>query len=53
VGTESSVDNLNSICRDVSTNFMNKKKTYLKAKLEELETNSNLVTTGVVPHRCH
>jgi hypothetical protein len=53
VGTESSVDNLNNIRRDASTNFRNKKKTYQKAKIEELETNSNVVTTGVVPHRCH
>jgi hypothetical protein len=36
------VDNLNSIRREVSRHFRNKKKEYLKAKIEELETNSTI-----------
>jgi hypothetical protein len=53
VGTGSNVDNLNSVRHDASTNLRNKKKTYLEAKIEELETNRNVVTRGVVAHRCH
>jgi predicted metal-dependent hydrolase len=36
------VDNLNNVRRDASRNFRNKKKAYLKAKIEELETNRAL-----------
>ena len=36
------VDNLNSVRRQVSRHFRNKKKAYLRAKIEELETNSKL-----------
>jgi len=36
------VDNLNNIRRDVSRHFTNKKKEYLKAKIEEPETNSTI-----------
>ena len=36
------VDNLNNIRRNVSTHFTNKKKEYLKAKIEEPETNSTI-----------
>ena len=36
----SKVDNLNSVRREVSRHFRNKKKAYLRAKIEELETNS-------------
>ena len=36
------VDNLNSIRREVSRHFRNKKKEYLKAKIGELETNSTI-----------
>ena len=37
---QNSVDNLNSVGRAASRQFGNKKKEYLKAKIEELETNS-------------
>ena len=36
------VDNLNNVRRDASRLFRNKKKAYLKAKIEELETNSKI-----------
>jgi len=36
------VDNLNNVRRDSSRHFRNKKKAYLKAKIEELETNSKI-----------
>jgi len=39
---QSSVDNLNIIRREASVHFKNKKKEYLKAKIEELETNSKI-----------
>jgi hypothetical protein len=37
---QSSVDNLNNVRREASRYFRNKKKDYLKAKIDELETNS-------------
>jgi len=40
--SESSVDNLNNVRREASRLFRNKKKEYLKAKIEELEINSKL-----------
>jgi hypothetical protein len=36
--SKSSVDNPNNVRHDVSKNFRNKKKAYLQAKIEELET---------------
>ena len=33
------VDNLNSVRRTASSHFRNKEKKYLKAKIDELETN--------------
>ena len=39
---QSNVDNLNNLRRDASRHFRNKKKAYLKAKIEELETNSKI-----------
>jgi len=36
------VDNVNSVRREVSRHFRNKKKAYLRAKIEQLETNSNI-----------
>jgi len=36
------VDNLNNVRREASRHFRNKKKEYLKAKIEELETNSKM-----------
>jgi hypothetical protein len=38
----SKVDNLNSVRREVSRHFRNKKKAYLRAKIEELETNNKI-----------
>jgi hypothetical protein len=38
--SQSNVDNLNNVRHDASRRFRNKKKAYLKAKIEELETNS-------------
>jgi len=40
--SQSNVDNLNNIRRDASRHFRNKKKAYLKVKIEELETNSKI-----------
>jgi len=39
---QSNVDNLNSVRREVSRRFRNKKKEYLRAKIEELEANSKI-----------
>jgi hypothetical protein len=39
---QSSVHNLNNVRREASWHVRNKKKEYLKAKIEELETNSNI-----------
>jgi hypothetical protein len=38
----SEVGNLNCVRRKVSKHFRNKKKAYLRAKIEELETNSKI-----------
>jgi hypothetical protein len=40
--SQSNVDNLNNARHDASKHFRNKKKAYLKAKIEELETNSKM-----------
>ena len=40
--SQSTVDNLNNVRRDASRHFRNTKKAYLKAKIEELETNSKI-----------
>ena len=39
---QSSVDILNNVRREVSRHFRDKKKAYLRAKIEELETNSKI-----------
>ena len=39
---QSNVDNLNNVRRETSRHFKNKKKEYLKAKIEELETNCKI-----------
>jgi hypothetical protein len=39
---QSSVDNLNNVRREATTHFRNNKKEYLKAKIDELETNSKI-----------
>jgi len=38
----STVDNLNNVRRDASRHFRNKKKEYLKAKVDEPETNRKI-----------
>jgi len=40
--SQSNVDILNNVRREVSRHFRNKRKTYLRAKIEELETNSTI-----------
>ena len=40
--SRSNVDILNNVRRNASIHFMNEKKAYLKAKIEELETNSKV-----------
>ena len=40
--SQSNVDNINNIRRKASRHFRNKKKEYLKAKIDELETNSKI-----------
>ena len=40
--SQSNVDNLNQVRRDASRHFRNKKKAYLRVKIEELETNSKI-----------
>jgi len=40
--SQSNVDNLNNVRCNANTYFRNKKKAYLKAKIEELETNSKV-----------
>ena len=40
--SRSNVDNLNNIRRDASRTFRNKKKAYLKIKIEQLETNTKI-----------
>ena len=40
--SQSNVHNLNNVRREASRHFRNKKKAYLKAKIEELETNSKI-----------
>jgi len=40
--SQSNVDILNNVRREVSRHFRNKKKAYLRAKIEELKTNSKI-----------
>jgi predicted metal-dependent hydrolase len=40
--SQSNVGNPNNVRRDASRHFRNKKKAYLRAKIEELETNSKI-----------
>jgi len=44
--SQSNVDNLNNVILEASTHFRNKKKEYLKAKIEELGTNSKTKILG-------
>ena len=38
----SNVDNLNNARREVSRHFRNKNQAYMRAKIQELETNSKI-----------
>jgi hypothetical protein len=40
--SQSNVNILNSVRREISRHFKNKKKAYLRVKIEELETNSKI-----------
>ena len=40
--SQSNVDNLNNVRREANKHFRNKKKEYMKAKIDELETNSKI-----------
>jgi C4-type Zn-finger protein len=40
--SRNNAENLNNVRRDASRHFRNKKRAYLKAKIEELETNSKI-----------
>ena len=41
--SQSNVDNLSNVRHEASRHFRNKKKAYLKAKIEELETNKSKI----------
>jgi len=43
--SQSNVDNLNKVRREVSRHFRNKKKAYLRTKIEEFETNNKVQNT--------
>ena len=45
---QNNVDNLNNVRRYASRHFRNKKKAYLKAKIEKLETNSKIKNIRVL-----
>jgi len=40
--SQSNVDILNNVRSEISRHFRNKKRAYLRAKIEELETNSKI-----------
>jgi len=40
--SQNNVHNLNNVRREVSRHFRNKKKAYLRAKIEKLEINSKI-----------
>ena len=44
--SHNNVDNLNNARREASRHIRNNKKAYLKAKFEELETNSEIKILG-------
>jgi hypothetical protein len=50
--SQSNVDNLNNVKRDASRHFRNKKKKYLKVKIEELETNTKIKRNIRDLYRC-
>jgi len=44
--SQSNVENLNTVRREVSRHFRNKKKEYMKAELEEHENNNKIKILG-------
>ena len=44
--SQSNVDKQNNVRREVSRHFKEKKKAYLRARIEELKTNSKTKTLG-------
>ena len=46
--SQSNVDNLNNVRHEASRHFKNKKKDYVKTKIEELETNSKIKNIRVL-----
>ena len=44
--SKNNVDNLNKVRREVSRHFRNKKKAYMRAKIEDLETDSKIKNIG-------
>jgi len=42
IRAKSNVDNLNNVRREVSRHYSNKKKSYMRTIIEELETNSKI-----------
>ena len=46
--SQSNVDNMNKVMREVSRYFRNKKKAYLRAKIEELKTNNKIQNIRVL-----
>ena len=45
---QSNVDTLNSVRHEANRHFRNKKKEYLKAKIDELETNGKIKKFSMV-----
>ena len=45
---QSNVDNLNNLRREASRHFRNKKKEYLKAKIDEVKTDSKIQNIRLV-----
>jgi len=45
---QNNADNLNTVRREASRHLRYKKKKYLKAKIEELETNSTIKNIRVI-----
>jgi peptidoglycan hydrolase CwlO-like protein len=43
--SQSNVDNVDNVIREVSRHYRNKKKEYLKVKIEEFGTNSKIKNT--------
>jgi len=40
--SQSNVDNMNNVTREINRHFRNKKNVYLRAKIDELETKSKI-----------